>query len=149
VSDPRTGGERVEKTISEKAAVLEKLCPGTYFDRAELELADATGSFQFVTPSRRGESLRVVVDLKLLNMTVAQWFDAEIEARGGDAVRDTYYRVRCRRCGIVQIGRANYIKQMCSPDSTWYCPRCGLHEAEFDDDRYEELFTEKAAETQE
>lgn len=41
-------------------------------------------------------------------------------------------------CGEVDLTKEQYMDQMMRPDSFWRCPNC-LMEAEFNDDRYEEL----------
>jgi len=54
----------------------------------------------------------------------------------------TPYAVRCRdgcnKGGLVYLTPECYEVQMNHPDSTWSCPRCGSHDALWDDDNYED-----------
>jgi hypothetical protein len=49
-----------------------------------------------------------------------------------------YAGILCRIHGNVDITLHEYQQQMARPNSKWRCPKCGS-DAEFDDDRYEEL----------
>ena len=56
--------------------------------------------------------------------------------------RVPYAGVICRLHGHIDIEKAEYIKQMADPNARWKCPIC-RQDAEFDDNRYEELHPEE------
>lgn len=53
----------------------------------------------------------------------------------------SYAGIICRLHGKVDISKEEYTKQMSDPHSLWRCPLCKQN-AEFDDDRFEQLHPE-------
>ena len=45
-------------------------------------------------------------------------------------------------CGLVYLTKKEYNFQLSRPSKTWRCPICGMYDAQWDDNNYEE-FLEK------